>query len=362
MEFARGVTIGVQILRIYSAVMYKWGAHLPAQKENKYLQQMRAHHLWFLDLTKSHFTYLHHHSWVEWPSSMVDACSFNRLCLLICFSYLILLSRQGKVVCSWPFPCFGHLWWPTHLFTHLCWPTSFFQRLAKWFTTLSPKDKAKIIKDVTQLVLSRRTRMCNFLEYKGTSEDEKCAVFNIPYPGFGCVRDSMHWQVDVSCRYQSRLPKICLPFLHCRLFINRQWTHHTGNRSSLCRTNGQILRQCMWAGHHLQFSKSILHLRWTVACWGNAGKQQKECAEMHQSGGQPGRHGGRSINCLCVIAPAQTNHHHGRFRLLSSPLRLARLIASFELSDRQREYSKDHVRTLRWKISASWLAWHIFRS
>ncbi|KAL9114394.1 MAG: hypothetical protein Q9227_001475 [Pyrenula ochraceoflavens] len=51
-------------------------------------------------------------------------------------SYLILLSRQGKV------------------------------RLAKWFTTLSPKEKAKIIKDVSQLVLSRRTRMCNFLEYK----------------------------------------------------------------------------------------------------------------------------------------------------------------------------------------------------
>jgi AP-1 complex subunit sigma 1/2 len=41
------------------------------------------------------------------------------------------------------------------------------QRLAKWFTTLSPKDKAKIVKDVAQLVLARRTRMCNFLEYKG---------------------------------------------------------------------------------------------------------------------------------------------------------------------------------------------------
>ncbi|KLU88487.1 AP-1 complex subunit sigma-1, partial [Magnaporthiopsis poae ATCC 64411] len=52
--------------------------------------------------------------------------------------YLILLSRQGKV------------------------------RLAKWFTTLIPKDKAKIVKDVTQLVLARRTRMCNFLEYKDT--------------------------------------------------------------------------------------------------------------------------------------------------------------------------------------------------
>ncbi|KAJ9605422.1 AP-1 adaptor complex sigma subunit Aps1 [Cladophialophora chaetospira] len=41
-------------------------------------------------------------------------------------------------------------------------------KLAKWFTTLSPKEKAKIIKDVSQLVLARRTRMCNFLEYKDT--------------------------------------------------------------------------------------------------------------------------------------------------------------------------------------------------
>jgi AP-1 complex subunit sigma 1/2 len=47
------------------------------------------------------------------------------------------------------------------------WLTSV-QRLAKWFTTLSPKDKAKIVKDVSQLVLARRTRMCNFLEYKDT--------------------------------------------------------------------------------------------------------------------------------------------------------------------------------------------------
>ncbi|KFY08892.1 hypothetical protein V492_05832 [Pseudogymnoascus sp. VKM F-4246] len=60
-------------------------------------------------------------------------CGFDAL---MAISYLILLSRQGKV------------------------------RLAKWFTTLSPKEKAKIIKDVSQLVLARRTRMCNFLEYK----------------------------------------------------------------------------------------------------------------------------------------------------------------------------------------------------
>ncbi|KAF5333137.1 hypothetical protein D9611_002458 [Ephemerocybe angulata] len=52
-------------------------------------------------------------------------------------NYILLVSRQGKV------------------------------RLAKWFTTMAPKVKAKIVKDVTQLVLARRTRMCNFLEYKG---------------------------------------------------------------------------------------------------------------------------------------------------------------------------------------------------
>lgn len=38
--------------------------------------------------------------------------------------------------------------------------------MAKWFTTLSAKEKAKIVKDVTALVLARRTKMCNFLEYK----------------------------------------------------------------------------------------------------------------------------------------------------------------------------------------------------
>ncbi|KAF9366549.1 AP-1 adaptor complex sigma subunit Aps1 [Mortierella sp. NVP85] len=53
-------------------------------------------------------------------------------------NYVLLVSRQGKT------------------------------RLAKWFTTLSPKEKSKIVKDVTQLVLSRRTKMCNFLEYKDT--------------------------------------------------------------------------------------------------------------------------------------------------------------------------------------------------
>jgi AP-1 complex subunit sigma 1/2 len=63
------------------------------------------------------------------------------------------------------------------------------QRLAKWFTTLSPKDKAKIIKDVSQLVLARRTRMCNFLEYKGRS---RRVPYHVPIRRLtdDCVKDS----------------------------------------------------------------------------------------------------------------------------------------------------------------------------
>ncbi|KAG0234588.1 hypothetical protein BGW41_001101 [Actinomortierella wolfii] len=57
-------------------------------------------------------------------------------------NYVLLVSRQGKT------------------------------RLAKWFQTMSPKEKSKIVKDVSQLVLSRRAKMCNFLEYKGVTPGE----------------------------------------------------------------------------------------------------------------------------------------------------------------------------------------------
>lgn len=52
------------------------------------------------------------------------------------FQYVLLLSRQGKI------------------------------RLSKWFETFSLKEKNKITRDVTTLVLSRRNRMSNFLEYR----------------------------------------------------------------------------------------------------------------------------------------------------------------------------------------------------
>lgn len=58
------------------------------------------------------------------------------LFLFLQIKFLLLVSRQGKV------------------------------RLAKWYETLSSKDKAKITREVTTLVLNRGAKMCNIIEYK----------------------------------------------------------------------------------------------------------------------------------------------------------------------------------------------------
>lgn len=52
-------------------------------------------------------------------------------------NYLLILSRQGKV------------------------------RLSKWFATTTAKERSRILKDVSPLVLSRKVRLCNVIEYKG---------------------------------------------------------------------------------------------------------------------------------------------------------------------------------------------------
>ncbi|KAJ2785572.1 AP-1 adaptor complex sigma subunit Aps1 [Coemansia interrupta] len=49
--------------------------------------------------------------------------------------YFFLVSRQGKL------------------------------RLCKWYTTLSPKQKQSTIKHVSQLVLARKPKQCNFIEH-----------------------------------------------------------------------------------------------------------------------------------------------------------------------------------------------------
>lgn len=82
--------------------------------------------------------------------------------------YIILLSRQGKV------------------------------RLAKWYSTSAPREKAKIVKDVSQLVLARRTRMCNFLEYKGQAPSLSTHLHSHSQSG----------------RQQDSVPPLCLSILH----------------------------------------------------------------------------------------------------------------------------------------------------
>ncbi|CAG8468467.1 45350_t:CDS:2 [Gigaspora margarita] len=86
--------------------------------------------------------------------------------------YVLLVSRQGKV------------------------------RLAKWFNTLSPKEKQKIVKEVTQMVLSRRTKMCNFLEYKGISASDNELI----------TLEIIHRYVEILDRYFGNVCELDLIF------------------------------------------------------------------------------------------------------------------------------------------------------
>ena len=49
---------------------------------------------------------------------------------------MLLISRQGKV------------------------------RLTKWYSAYSAKEKARAVREVSAVVLSRQQKQCNFLEYK----------------------------------------------------------------------------------------------------------------------------------------------------------------------------------------------------
>ncbi|SCU98793.1 LADA_0H15390g1_1 [Lachancea dasiensis] len=55
---------------------------------------------------------------------------------MVQIDYMLMISRQGKV------------------------------RLMRWFCPYSAKDKNKICRELTTTVLSRKTKMCNILEYQ----------------------------------------------------------------------------------------------------------------------------------------------------------------------------------------------------
>jgi AP-1 complex subunit sigma 1/2 len=39
-------------------------------------------------------------------------------------------------------------------------------RLAKWYSTYSQKERARVVKETTPLVLSRPLKLCNFVDWK----------------------------------------------------------------------------------------------------------------------------------------------------------------------------------------------------
>lgn len=76
-------------------------------------------------------------SFVVFPTILKDFCTEGKGEML---QFLLLVSRQGKV------------------------------RLAKWYVTLHPKEKSKIMRDCSNISLSRNTKLSNFIEYKSDTK------------------------------------------------------------------------------------------------------------------------------------------------------------------------------------------------
>lgn len=137
-------------------------------------------------------------------------------------NYVMLVSRQGTSLLL-SYQC-------RMLFMADCLAALGKVRLAKWFQTLPAKTKNKIVKDVTQLVLARRTRMCNFLEYKGELATFLAGISFFPFVSLyefinplRPYRDEKTTGLNESSkgadeyhlyRHQSYLQTLCEPILH----------------------------------------------------------------------------------------------------------------------------------------------------
>ena len=52
-------------------------------------------------------------------------------------------------------------------------------RLQKWYSPLSLKEKKKIMRELIATILSRKSKMCNFLEYKETKIVYKRCLYTL---------------------------------------------------------------------------------------------------------------------------------------------------------------------------------------
>ena len=114
--------------------------------------------------------------------------------LLVQIKFVLLLSRQGKV------------------------------RLSKWYTTMTQKDRAKIIREITPMVLARPLKLCNFLDWK----DNKVTACSQNYARWFTVcsilpqgsnrresglRRSVHYAQLLSCALVTDTSHIAQPLL-----------------------------------------------------------------------------------------------------------------------------------------------------
>lgn len=68
---------------------------------------------------------------VLWPNSSIYLEK-----IIIMIKFMLLFSRQGKV------------------------------RLQKWFNAIGDKERKKITRELVSIILARRPKMCNFLDWK----------------------------------------------------------------------------------------------------------------------------------------------------------------------------------------------------
>ena len=108
-------------------------------------------------------------------------------------NFILLFSRQGKL------------------------------RLQKWYEAKESKEKKKITRELTSMILQRKPKMCNFIEYK-----DLCVVYKRYASLFFCFAvdrgDNELGVLEVIHRFALNSLADCASVLYIRLGMSRFWT------------------------------------------------------------------------------------------------------------------------------------------
>jgi hypothetical protein len=111
--------------------------------------------------------------------------------------FMLLMSRQGKL------------------------------RLAKWYDTYSQKERLKVAKEITPLVLARPLKLCNFLDWKNLKLIYKRYASLYFVCGVDVADNELitleiiHEYVEVLDRWEPEISDACVQGVHPQ----RPWTH-----------------------------------------------------------------------------------------------------------------------------------------